>query len=252
MAKSSSIDFGALENLEHGAQASIAPSSSNPTTTISSPASSPPGKLDSPSFPIGYSLFSALPFLHANPPPPPVSNPPPPSWPRRSPECTRTKIRLSCPSHLSLHPVPAGADRTGHLHSSEVSAHSPSKVVTSDTAGNLLVIEHFDFVPDTGPALHLHPSQEEWFYVMESEVRFQVGERRMRLGPGESILAPRRIQHTFSAFGSPARLLIAFTPAGKMEQYFIDAAANPELAPTRDFMNRYDVQWIGPSPFWKA
>ena len=90
-------------------------------------------------------------------------------------------------------------------------------------------------MPDTGPALHLHLSQEEWFYVMEGEVRFQVGERRMRLGPGESILAPRRIPHTFSAFGSPAHMLIAFTPADKMEQYFIDAAAHPSSRATRGF-----------------
>jgi hypothetical protein len=47
-------------------------------------------------------------------------------------------------------------------------------------------------------------------------------------------------------------MLIAFTPADKMEQYFIDAAAQPSLAATADFMNRYDMQWIGPSPFWKS
>jgi hypothetical protein len=34
-----------------------------------------------------------------------------------------------------------------------------------------------------------------------------------------------------------------------MEQYFIDAAAYPKLAATAEFMNRYDMQWIGPSPF---
>jgi uncharacterized cupin superfamily protein len=93
-------------------------------------------------------------------------------------------------------------------------------------------------------------SQEEWFYVMEGEVRLQVGDRRLQLGPGESVLAPRRIPHTFSATGSPAHMLIAFTPADKMEQYFIDATAHPSLAATADFMNRYEMQWIGPSPFW--
>jgi mannose-6-phosphate isomerase-like protein (cupin superfamily) len=148
-------------------------------------------------------------------------------------------------------PVPAGADRTGHLHSLGFSSLA-FKVIPSDTAGGLLVIEHSNLMPDSGPALHMHLSQEEWFYVMEGEVRFQVGERRMRLGPGESILAPRRIPHTFSASGSPAHMLIAFTPADKMEQYFIDAAAQPSLAATADFMNRYDMQWVGPSPFWKT
>jgi mannose-6-phosphate isomerase-like protein (cupin superfamily) len=150
-----------------------------------------------------------------------------------------------------LHPVAAGEDRSGHLHSLGFSSLA-FKVVPSDTAGNLLVIEHRNLMPDTGPALHVHLSQEEWFYVMEGQVRFQVGDRRLELGPGDSFLAPRRIPHTFSATGSPAHMLISFTPADKMEQYFIDAAATPSLAATADFMNRYDMQWIGPSPFWKS
>jgi len=155
------------------------------------------------------------------------------------------------PAAPTLHPVPAGEDRTGHLHPLGFSSLA-FKVVPSDTSGNLLVIEHRNLLPDTGPALHLHLSQEEWFYVMEGAVRFQVGDRRLQLGPGESFLAPRRIPHTFSATGSLAHLLIAFTPADKMEQYFIDAAAHPSLAATADFMNRYDMLWIGPSPFWKS
>ncbi len=159
-------------------------------------------------------------------------------------------LALSSPETPIIHPIAAGEDRTGHLHPLGFSSLA-FKVVPSDTAGNLLVIEHRSLMPDTGPALHMHLSQEEWFYVMEGEMRFQVGDQRLSLRSGDSILAPRRIPHTFSATGSPAHMLIAFTPADKMEQYFIDATAHPELAPTKDFMNRYDMQWIGPSPFWK-
>jgi mannose-6-phosphate isomerase-like protein (cupin superfamily) len=150
-----------------------------------------------------------------------------------------------------VHRVAAGADRFGHPHSLGNSTLA-FKVAGADTAGNLFVIEHTNLMPNTGPSLHLHFSQEEWFYVMEGEVRFQVGDQRLQLGPGESILAPRRIPHTFSATGSPAHMLIAFTPADKMEQYFIDAEAHPSLAATPDFINRYDMKWIGPSPFWKS
>jgi hypothetical protein len=34
-----------------------------------------------------------------------------------------------------------------------------------------------------------------------------------------------------------------------MEQYFRDAHGNGALAAQPEFMNRYDVQWIAPSPF---
>jgi mannose-6-phosphate isomerase-like protein (cupin superfamily) len=151
----------------------------------------------------------------------------------------------------TLHPVGAGQDRLGPPRSLGFSSLA-FKVGTADTGGNLFVIEHRNLMPATGPALHLHYAQEEWFYVLEGEVVFQVGDQRLHLRAGESVLAPRRVPHTFSAAGSPAHLLIAFTPAGKMEQYFIDAAAHPSLAATPEFMNRYDMQHIGPSPFWKS
>jgi mannose-6-phosphate isomerase-like protein (cupin superfamily) len=150
-----------------------------------------------------------------------------------------------------VHIVGAGQDRLGSPHPLGFSSLT-FKVTTSDTAGNLFIIEHKNLAPDTGPALHLHYSQDEWFYVMESEVAFQVGDRRVHLRAGESVLAPRRIPHTFSAVGAPAHMIIAYTPACKMEQYFTDATAHPSLAATADFMNRYDMQWIGPSPFWKS
>jgi len=155
------------------------------------------------------------------------------------------------PLTSALHIVAAGQDRFGPPHTLGFSSLA-FKVTTADSGGNLFIIEHTHLMPSTGPALHLHFSQDEWFYVMEGEVAFQVGDQRVSLRAGESVLGPRRIPHTFSAVDSPAHMLIAFSPAGRMEQYFLDAAAHPKLAATADFMNRYDMQWIGPSPFWKS
>jgi len=146
--------------------------------------------------------------------------------------------------------VGAGQDRLGKTRTLGFSTLA-FKVCTNQTAGNLFMIEHTNLMPGGGPALHLHNSQQEWFYVLEGRVEFAIGAGRNELGAGESVLALPHIPHTFSAVGGPAHLLIAFTPAGKMEQYFLDAAASPQLAATADFMNRYDMQWIGPSPFWK-
>lgn len=155
------------------------------------------------------------------------------------------------PTPAALHVVGAGQDRFGEQRTLGNSSLA-FKVASAESGGNLFLIEHRNLQPGTGPALHLHLAQEEWFYVMEGEVAFQVGSERLHLEAGESVLAPRRIPHTFSAVGSPAHMLIAFPPACKMEQYFIDAAAHPKLAATAEFMSRYQMQWIGPSPFWKA
>lgn len=147
-----------------------------------------------------------------------------------------------------LHVVAAGQDRFGESHSLGFS-RILFKVGTRETNGGLFVIEHVNLVKG-GPRLHLHPHQDEYFYVMEGEVLFQVGDGRIKLHAGESILGPRGVPHTFSAMGgTPGHMLIAFTPAGKMEQYFRDTAIpNP---PVQDaaFFRKYDMELIGPSPF---
>lgn len=127
------------------------------------------------------------------------------------------------------------------------------KVATNETAGGLFIIEHKG-LKNAGPPLHLHIAQEEWFYVMEGKVQFQIGEQRFELGPGESVLAPRRVPHAFAGSGStPAHMLIAFSPAGKMEACFRDGSSSPDSLPDkRAYFRRYDMEYVGPSPFTKA
>jgi mannose-6-phosphate isomerase-like protein (cupin superfamily) len=149
-----------------------------------------------------------------------------------------------------LHPVAAGEDRFGHLHSLGFSDLA-FKVGTEETGGNLFMIEHRNLHPG-GPPVHLHYHQDEWFCVLEGRVELLVGEKRLTLAPGESVLAPRRVPHTFSSVLPSSHLLIAFAPAGKMEQYFLDAKGDGKLAATPEYMNRYDMQWIGPSPLRHA
>jgi|SRR5271156_894930 len=149
-----------------------------------------------------------------------------------------------------LHVVGDGEDRSCHPHSMGFSSLL-FKVSGSETGGSLFILEHTHLMPG-GPSLHLHLNQEEWFYVVDGEVAFQVGEQRLHLHAGESVLAPRLVPHTFSSVSAttPSRMMIAFCPAGK-EQYFHDGEANPKAAASPEFMARYDMKMIGPSLFWK-
>src|SRR5271167_715275 len=94
----------------------------------------------------------------------------------------------------TLHVVGAGQDRFDHSRTMGFS-NMLFKVSSTDTNGGLFVMEHNHLTPG-GPPLHLHFQQEEWFYVMAGEVAFQVGDQRLKLKAGESVLAPRRIPHT--------------------------------------------------------
>lgn len=159
----------------------------------------------------------------------------------------------SAPTQVpAFHVVGAGQDRFDHPHTTGFSTGMLFKVSSTDTNGALFVMEHTHLVPG-GPPLHLHLQQEEWFYVMAGEVAFQVGDRRINLRAGESVLAPRRIPHTFSSVGpDPARMLIAFCPAGKMEQYFQEVETNPKRNTDPEFWKSCEMELLGPSPFWKT
>lgn len=147
----------------------------------------------------------------------------------------------------AIHLVPDGQDRLGESHSRGFSSIL-FKVLPNETNGGLFILEHHHMIRG-GPPLHYHLHQEEWFYVVEGKVLFQVGDARKELGPGDSLLGPRMVPHTFSYTGEkPGRMLIAFTPAGKMEEFLrVTGVPSP---PVQDaaFFRRYDMELIGPSP----
>ena len=144
--------------------------------------------------------------------------------------------------------VGAGKDRLGEPHSRGYSSIL-FKVLPRETSNGLFVIEHMNLV-NGGPPLHKHLHQEEYFYLISGEVRFAVGDQRLTLRAGDSILGPRGIPHTFAAVeGKPSRLLISFSPAGKMEEFLRDTAVPNPPVQDETFFRRYEMELVGPSPF---
>lgn len=98
------------------------------------------------------------------------------------------------------------------------------KVSGKDSGGDLLI---YDTVRHTkgGPALHRHHHQDEWFYVLRGEFIVQVGDQTLRLGPGDSAFAPRKIPHAFALVSEgDGQTLVLFQPAGSMEHFFAEMA----------------------------
>ncbi|MFH0758294.1 MAG: cupin domain-containing protein [Bacteroidota bacterium] len=71
--------------------------------------------------------------------------------------------------------------------------------------------------PKGGPPLHIHPNQDEWFYNIDGEYLFQVGEEKYEMGKGETIFLPRNIQHAFIQLTEKAKVIVSYLPAGKMD-----------------------------------
>ncbi len=141
--------------------------------------------------------------------------------------------------------VPAGADRFREERGLGVSTIQ-FKVVGPESPG-LLVLEN-TFHAKGGPARHLHPGQDEWFYAVEGMFVLEIGDDRHRLGPGDSVLAPRGVPHVWAHVGDGrGRILIAFTPAGEMEAFFRAVTAHDAMPPQDPALWRaHGMELLGP------
>jgi quercetin dioxygenase-like cupin family protein len=81
------------------------------------------------------------------------------------------------------------------------------------TGGRCCVIEHLA-PKGAGSPLHVHSREDEWFYVIEGELAFWVGGRRIEASAGAFVYGPRGIPHTFTVTSSQAKFLLVAEPAG--------------------------------------
>jgi quercetin dioxygenase-like cupin family protein len=94
--------------------------------------------------------------------------------------------------------------------------------------------------PGGGPPPHVHSREEEGFYILEGEITFTIGDKRLVAGAGVFANMPVGTPHAFKNESSrPARMLISVAPAG-LEQMFFECGvplaegATTALPPTRE------------------
>lgn len=107
------------------------------------------------------------------------------------------------------------------------------KVSGKDTNGDLAIFEQTGLSPKRGTPLHIHHAQDEIFYVMEGEYRFQVGTAIHELKQGDSIFLPRKVPHAWTQVSDKAKMTVTVQPAGQLEDFFVTMAAF-EQEPTKE------------------
>ena len=107
------------------------------------------------------------------------------------------------------------------------------KVRGEQTGGALTAIENV-IAPGDGPPVHVHDGEDEYWYVIDGDLRFKLGDEIAEAPAGSFVFVPRGTPHAFQNVGdAPARILVLFTPSG-MERFFDsfselpDGAAAPE------------------------
>jgi quercetin dioxygenase-like cupin family protein len=102
-------------------------------------------------------------------------------------------------------------------------------------ADGFSLVEH-PIAPRTlaGPS-HVHQHEDEYSYVLEGDVGFEVGDETFTARAGQLVAKPRGIWHAFwNATDEPARVLEVISPPG-FERYFEELAQLiPPIRPERD------------------
>ena len=131
--------------------------------------------------------------------------------------------------------VPAGTDRFKE-EGLKIWGLLPlaTKVSEKDTDGRLFIFEHNN-QGKGGPPRHLHHAQDEWFYVIKGEYAFEIGDRKFRGKPGDSVFAPREVPHGWACVSDePGTLLTIVSPVGTFESFLRETATHATVPPPED------------------
>ena len=85
------------------------------------------------------------------------------------------------------------------------------KISRDDTDGQYGLIE-IVAPAGVGSPWHVHPEEDEWFYVLEGEMTFWVADTCLSLKAGCFAFGPKKVPHTFYANAGGARALVGFAP----------------------------------------
>jgi quercetin dioxygenase-like cupin family protein len=85
------------------------------------------------------------------------------------------------------------------------------KISSEDTNGQYGLLEVKARAGDGSP-WHVHPNEDEWFYVVEGDFTVYVADTRLELPAGGFAFGPRGIPHTFIAGPNGGTALIGFAP----------------------------------------
>jgi len=94
--------------------------------------------------------------------------------------------------------------------------------------------------PGGGPPPLVHSREEEGFYVLEGEITFLVGDKRLVAGPGMFVNMLVGTPHSFkNESDRPAKMLISVAPAGLEKMFFefgvpLAEGATTALPPTKE------------------
>lgn len=132
---------------------------------------------------------------------------------------------------------------------------SPCKLTAEQSGGSCSAFE-LSAMPQSGPNLHVHHHEDEWYYVLSGEFLFKAGGESYSLPTGASIWLPRGVPHVWANTSAiDAKLVLICLPGG-FEKFFEEMGnemAHVDPASTQkkmaEVMAKYGMELLGPPLF---
>lgn len=83
--------------------------------------------------------------------------------------------------------------------------------------------------PNIGPALHIHPTGAEAFYVLNGRYQIDCGTDTYQAVPGDFVFIPTGTSHKYQSGADGGKVLV-LSPSG-LEQYFSEVAKKLAVGP---------------------
>jgi mannose-6-phosphate isomerase-like protein (cupin superfamily) len=88
-------------------------------------------------------------------------------------------------------------------------------ILTSEDTDAQFALMEAETPVGSGPPLHVHAREDEFFFVQSGHYEFEIGGERIAARPGDLVFAPRNVPHTFWVGGNePGRVLTGVWPGG--------------------------------------
>lgn len=86
--------------------------------------------------------------------------------------------------------------------------------LTGEQTGGALSIVEITEAPGAEAPLHVHVRDDETFWILDGDVRLEVGDTTTELRAGDVAFGPRGVPHRYTVGDAGCRMLFIMTPGG--------------------------------------
>jgi quercetin dioxygenase-like cupin family protein len=121
------------------------------------------------------------------------------------------------------------------------------KVLSKSVNGSAAIVEHTVEARSLGAPMHKHTHEDEISYVLEGRLSVTQNGHVQTAGPGEFVVKPRGIFHTFWNSGEERVRFLEVIVPGNFEKYFaemapfLEAGKPPQIEGMRQTAAKYDL-----------